>query len=75
VKSQVATLRTVLKVSEEEGVEGVVAIEDFNLALEMVGIDVSEMADLVKKYTVVDSESEIASVKYTALLDEAEATN
>lgn len=73
VKSQVATLRTVLKVSEEEGVEGVVAIEDFNLALEMVGIDVSEMADLVKKHTVLSSESEIASVKYTALLDEAAA--
>ena len=75
VKSKVDTLRTVLKVSEEEGLEGVVAIEDFNLALEMVGIDVSEMADLVKKHTATGGESGVPSVKYTALLDEAEATN
>lgn len=75
VKSKVETLRSVLKVSEEEGLEGVVAIEDFNLALEMVGIDVSEMADLVKKHTAAGGESGVPSVNYTALLDEAEATS
>ena len=68
LKSQAVTLRTVLKVSEEEGVEGVVAIEDFILALQMVGIDVSGWLTL-KKHTVADSESKNASVKYTALLE------
>jgi hypothetical protein len=74
VKSKVDTLRSVLKVSEEEGEEGVVAIDDFNLALEMVGVDVSEMADLIEKHTLTDSGSDdSARLNYTALLDEAGA--
>ena len=74
-KAEVDNLRTVLKVSQKEGAEeGVVSIEDFNLALEMAGIDVSVMAGLVKRHTVTDSDGARDSVNYIALLDEGGLT-
>ncbi len=76
VKAKIDALRTVLKASQKEGAEeGVVAIEDFTLALEVADIDVSEMAGLVKSHTVSDSEGAGASVNYFALLDEYGSTH
>jgi hypothetical protein len=67
-KSQVATLRTVLKVSEDEELgEGIVAIADLTIALEMVGVSPSDMEGLVTKHRVGDD-----SVNYVALLAEVE---